>query len=292
MSILKLVLLAASLTVAAPIQPVFAETAGKTATVETADDATRAKALLERAALRLKEQGDAALAAFSRAGEFTDGDLYVYVLGDDGVLLASGGASYNYIGRNMVDYKDPDGKKLFQEILEGARSKGSGRVEYRWLNLQRGNVERKVAYYQAVQNRIVAVGYYTPRATPEQALSILWRAVDELKRRGPEAFPQFNDLNGGFVRDDSYVFVVGIKDYRMYAHGAMPRLIGRDVADLADESGKPIIRKMVDIVKANGKGEGSFAYKWRNPATGKVENKSTFLKRVGDYMVAVGYYQP
>jgi cytochrome c len=216
--------------------------------------------------------------------------LYVYVLGNDGVLLASGGASYNYIGRSMVDYKDPDGKKLFQEILDGARAKGGGKLEYRWLNLQRGTVERKITYYQAVQNRIVAVGYYAPRATPEQALSILWRAVDELKRRGPDSFAQFNDINGGFVRDDSYVFVVGMKDLRMYAHGTMPRLIGKNVGDLTDASGEQIIRKMVDIV--NSKGEGSLNYKWRNPITGKIENKSTFLKRVGEYMVAVGYYLP
>lgn len=254
------------------------------------DDAVRAKALLERAVVRLKEQGERAYAAFSQTGEFTDGDLYVYVVGNDGVLLASGGASFNFIGRNMLDYKDPDGKKLFQEILDGAKSKGGGRIEYRWLNLQRGTVERKVAYYQAVDNRIVAVGYYLPRATPEQAKAILWRAVDELKRQGVQAFPRFNDINGGFVQNDTYVFVVGIKDMRMHAHGAMPRLVGRNVAELLDVNGKPIIRQMLDIVTS--KGEGSLDYQWRNPVTGKIESKRTFLQRVGDYMVGVGYYQP
>lgn len=271
--------------------PSFAAAAGNLEPrVEQADDAGRAKALLERAVIHLREQGDRAYAAFSRAGEFTDGELYVYVVGNDGVLLASGGASFNYIGRNMLEYRDPDGKKLFQEILDGAKSKGSGRIEYRWLNLQRGTVERKVAYYQAVDNRIAAVGYYLPRATPEQAKAILWRAVDELKRQGISAFPRFNDLNGGFVQDDTYVFVVGLRDLRMHAHGAMPRLVGRNVADLLDANGKPIMRPMVDMVIS--KGEGSFDYQWRNPVTGKIENKRTFLQRVGDYMIGVGYYQP
>lgn len=280
--------LAIFLALSVPLLAVAAERASLVE--EKQDDAVRAKSLLDRAVTRLKEQGDGALASFSRAGEFTVGDLYVYVVGMDGVLLASGGSSYTNIGRNMLEYRDPDGKKLFQEMVEGARAKGGGKIEYRWLNWQRGNVERKVAYYQSVDNRIVAVGYYAPRATPEQALSILWRAVDELKRHGTEAFAQFNDINGGFVRDDTYVFVVGIKDQKLYADGGNPRLVGRNVSELTDASGKPVFQKMVDVVTS--KDQGSLDYTWRNPVTRQIENKRTFLKRVGDYMIGVGYFQP
>jgi len=31
---------------------------------------------------------------------------------------------------------------------------------------------------------------------------------------------------------------------------------------------------------------------WRSAATGTVENERSFLKRVGDYMIGVGCYQP
>lgn len=254
-------------------------------------EATRARALLHRAVSHMTSAGDRALGAFSRAGEFTDGDLYVYVLDTNGVLLASGGASYSLIGRNLLDYRDPDGRKLFAEILDGALTRGHGSIDYRWLNLQRGTIERKIAYYQAVGDRILAVGYYAPRATPEQAMSVLWRAVDELKRHGPgTAFTAFNDINGSFVRDDTYVFVVGITDRRMHAHGAMPRLVGRNVAELKDVDGKQIIDQMLAIVSTAD--SGSLDYKWRNPVTGEIEKKHTFVRRVGDYMVGVGYYEP
>jgi cytochrome c len=179
---------------------------------------------------------------------------------------------------------------LFAEIIAGANRHGHGTVHYRWLNPQRGTVERKTAYYQAVDNYIAAVGYYAPRATPEQAMSVLWRAVDELQRRGSASFETFNDLNGGFVRDDTYVFVVGIEDQRMHAHGANPRLVGRKVAELKDAAGKPIIAEMLQIIARTD--EGSLDYQWRNPVTGQIENKRTFLRRVGDYMVGVGYFQP
>ena len=238
-------LLAAALYV--PAFPATAQTPVAASREVSADEARRAEALLQRAVTHLRTEGTRALSDFSVSGRFVDGDLYVYLLDTAGVLQASGGASFHMIGRNVLEYRDPDGRPLFAEILAGARKNGHGLIHYRWLNPQRGTVERKAAYYQAVDGNIVAVGYYAPRATPEQAMSILWRAVDELQRRGPASFDAFNDLNGGFVRDDTYVFVVGIKDQRMHAHGANPRLVGRKVAELKDAGGKPIIEQMLQI---------------------------------------------
>ena len=43
-------------------------------------DAKRAKALLNKAVSYYQEAGDASLAAISRQGQFTDDELYVYVV--------------------------------------------------------------------------------------------------------------------------------------------------------------------------------------------------------------------
>lgn len=37
---------------------------------------------------------------------------------------------------------------------------------------------------------------------------------------------------------------------------------------------------------------GEIQYRWKNPVTGKVENKHPYLKKVGHFLVAVGYYSP
>jgi cytochrome c len=255
-----------------------------------AAEETRAMALLEKATAYYRTNGEMALPAFHRVGQFHDGDLYVYVLDTNGVMLTSGGSSSALIGRNVRDLRDPEGKPFFREILDTAATRGSGMIEYRWLNQQHGKVERKIAYFQAVGDRILIVGYYVPHASAEQAKAMLWRAVHEMKEYGPKAFEHFNDLNGGFIQDDLYVFVVGITDHRMYAHGAQPRLIRRDATDLVDLKGKPIIRQMLDIAKSHD--EGELTYLWRNPVTGKDEKKRTYFKRVDNYLVAIGAYEP
>lgn len=252
------------------------------------NDAKRAKELLDRAVAHYEEKKEAALAAFNRQGEFIQGDLYVYALNTTGVMLASGGSSSALIDRIVLGLSDVDGKLIFKEILDTARSKGSGSVEYRWLNRVDRKVERKVTYFKKVGDVIIAVGYYIPRASAGQARKMLDRASIAVKNDSHGAFRAFADLGGKYFEDDLYVFVVDINDMHFRAHGATPRLVGSDAQTLADPNGKPIIREMVAIVKK--KGQGELDYVWRNPVTNKIEDKHTYVRKVGNYLVGVGYY--
>ena len=247
--------------------------------------------LLDRAESHMRSHGDKALSTFSQSGQFRDGELYVYVLAADGEFLASGGSSMALIGQNVRDKTDSDGKAFFREILEGARTKPQGSVEYRWFNLARGKTEKKIATYRALGNRILVVGYYENTGTPELAHSLLWCAAHELKQHGTAALERFNDANGGFVQDDLYVFVVDLGQGKIVAHGTNPRLIGRNFNELVDASGKPFGRMaLAEIQKKPQTTEGEIEYVWRNPLNQKYERKKTFYVRVGNYMLAVGAY--
>lgn len=273
-----------------PLNSLFSSSSDTGAAASTpAADAARAQALLERAVAHYESEGEAAFATFFLADKFRDDELYVFMLDSDGFMLTSGGPSSVLIGRDVRELRDTEDKPFMREILETAAAKGYGVVEYRWLNPQHIKVERKVAYFRAVGNRILVVGYYVPRASAEQAQAMLWRAVHEFKQDRAKAIDRFNDLNGGFIQDDLYVFVVGLDDRRMHAHGAQPGLIGCDVDELMDADGKPFNPQMIDIAMTHG--EGEFGYRWKNPVTGREESKRTYFKRVGNYLVAVGAYQ-
>lgn len=261
---------------------------GQQTLAAAAGDAQRAQALLARAVALYRKQGDAAFAAFNGPTEFIDGELYVFVLGTDGTLLASGGSSAALIGRMVKNMTDAFGTPFFWDMLEKGKTSNSGTVEYRWLNSLDHKTERKVTYFQKVGQRLLAVGYYIPRASPEQASAMLERAVAALQADPDKAIAAFNDLNGKFIEDDLYVFVVGLEDGRFRAHGATQRLVGTDGYVLTDPQGQPIIQQMVDALKDQNRGELDYA--WRNPVTRKVESKHTQFRKVGDLLVGVGYY--
>lgn len=66
-------------------------------------------------------------------------------------------------------------------------------------------------------------------------------------------------------------------------------LIGKNLLDVPDADGKPFRHEMVALAK--GKGKGWVDYKFKNPATGKVEAKTTYVLRVGDIALEAGIYK-
>ncbi|MBO0495286.1 cache domain-containing protein [Pseudomonas sp. Marseille-Q1929] len=259
------------------------------ATVEEAD-AQAAKALLEKALAYYQTQGDKAFAAFSRQGEFIDQDRYVFVVDTQGVLLASGGPSSALIGRDVSEVLGPDLRQSFKDALKVPEGQGIQQADYRWQNWNDGKVEHKHVFYQRIGERILAVGYYLPRATPEQARALRNKAVDALVKDEAGTLKAINSLQGGFLQDDLYVFVVDLSTGRYVAHGTNLRLINTDFSKIKDPDGKPVGEPILKLMSEQDQGE--YKYRWKNPVTGKVENKHAYLRKSGHYMVAVGYYSP
>ena len=251
-------------------------------------DTQRANALLLKAVAEYKAKGDTALAEFSRQGVYVDGELYIYVVDTSGVMLASGGPSVSLVGKPVVSVLDDDLKAAFQQAISQPDDGIVRSAEYRWWNWQHGKVERKRVFYQRVKDRVISVGYYMPRSSPEQAQQLLRQISEQVASNAKTTVELINQHDKQLTQDDLYAFVVDLKTKRFVAHGFSPRLIGTDFKSLRSTDGKPIGE---DILKQMNTHEaGEITYQWRNPMTGQNEYKRTFLQRVNGYVVAVGCY--
>ncbi|WP_342245149.1 cache domain-containing protein [Pseudomonas sp. OTU5201] len=259
-----------------------------TATTAQADEEQRARQLLQRAVDYYQVQGDAAFAAFSRQGEFIDGEHYVFVVDTHGTMLASGGTSAVLIGRDVSEALEPELRDGFRQALEGAEREVRV-AEYRWMNARDGRVERKRVFFQRMGDRVIAVGLYLPRATPQQAEHLLQRAVTALEQDPQAGIAAINALSPRFREDDLYVFVIDLDTGRYLAHGYNLRLLGVEFASVGDPDGKPVGAPILALMK--DRREGGFDYRWKNPVTGKVEDKYALLRKTGHLLVAVGYYK-
>jgi cytochrome c len=125
--------------------------------------------------------------------------------------------------------------------------------------------------------------------TADEAKAMVEKAVKLIQAEGKDkAFVQINDPNGPFVDRDLYVFVLNMEGTTV-AHGVNKALIGKSLVNLKDADGRPFIQEMIELAKA-GK-SGWVDYKWANPQTKKVEQKSSYLVKVGDVIVGVGIYK-
>jgi cytochrome c len=126
-------------------------------------------------------------------------------------------------------------------------------------------------------------------AGAEEAKDLLAKAVSYMEKEGPaKAFCAFNDPTGAFHKGPHYVFVINM-DGVYFAHSAAPTLVGTSLRDLRDASGQLFGKNIMDLITTQG--EGTVDYKWLNYSSNKVENKHTFVKKVGDlFVLGVGYY--
>ena len=130
-----------------------------------------------------------------------------------------------------------------------------------------------------------AAAFAEDSGTPEEAKAMAVRAAELLKSAGPDkAFPEFN-TGAAFHDRDLYVMVYDPTG-KCVSHGANPVLIGKALIDLKDTDGKFIIKDLVAVEDT-----GWVDYKWPRPTTKKIEPKTTYVVRVGDYRIGVGAYK-
>jgi signal transduction histidine kinase len=136
-------------------------TIGLVAGVSYASEKDDAKALVEKAVASVTSQGkDKTIAEISKPkGAFDKGEVYVFAYDLQGVVIAHP-KNAKLIGKNLIDVPDNDGKLFRKEIISLAQSKGSGWVDYVYLNPQTKKPEHKTTFIQKAGDIVVCCGAY------------------------------------------------------------------------------------------------------------------------------------
>jgi signal transduction histidine kinase len=118
-------------------------------------------ALVERGAAFMKAKGKEEMIKHINAKdpEYVQGSLYLVMRDDKGVVLANP-VNPAMIGKDLLDVPDVDGKLFRREILEVAKTKGKGWVDYKFKNPASGKVEAKTSYVYKVADVTLEAGIY------------------------------------------------------------------------------------------------------------------------------------
>jgi cytochrome c len=118
-------------------------------------------AMVKKATAFIKEQGpDKAYPEITnKAGKFIDRDLYVVVYQLDGKVLAHG-SNEKFVGKDMLEAQDVDGKLYVKERVELAGKQSSFWQDYKFVNPVSKKVEPKQMYCEKLENTAVCAGIY------------------------------------------------------------------------------------------------------------------------------------
>ncbi len=126
-----------------------------------ADASAAAVAMVDKGASYLQKNGQEALIkeVNNKNPEFVNEHTYLTVRAMDGTQLAHP-TNPKLVGKNMVVLPDADGKLFRKEIIETAKAKGKGWVDYRYNNPATGEIEKKTTYFVKQGDIILEAGIY------------------------------------------------------------------------------------------------------------------------------------
>jgi TRAP transporter TAXI family solute receptor len=125
--------------------------------------------------------------------------------------------------------------------------------------------------------------------TREEAVALVKRVQEKFKKAGPEA--TFAAVNAGQFNDrDLYPFIHTIDGTLHVANGAFPGIRGKNLHDMRDQDGKFTTQDFMRIATTPPYQAWS-DFRWRNPKTGSIDEKSAWIERMGEYLIGVGIYK-
>jgi signal transduction histidine kinase len=132
-----------------------------------ADKATKEEIIAkvkEAATMIINKGQDAAFKEINnKEGKFVWKDTYVFVIDLEGTMLARAFRQQG-IGKNLMDWKDKSNppKQPIKEMVDLAKKKGEGWVEYMYYKPKEEEISKKISYIYRVpgHNFFVGAGIY------------------------------------------------------------------------------------------------------------------------------------
>lgn len=126
--------------------------------------------------------------------------------------------------------------------------------------------------------------------TEKDAIAMAEKGAAYIKAHGQDAFiKKIAAKDPDYLQGALYVDVRDLKTGIVLAHPVNPSIVGKDLTDIPDASGKKYRREIIEL--AAKKGSGWVDYLYKNPTSGKIEPKTTYILRVGEIVLEAGIYK-
>ena len=126
--------------------------------------------------------------------------------------------------------------------------------------------------------------------TPRDAVAMVEKGAAMIKIKGKdEVIRRIAAKDPTFINGSLYLYVRDLKTGVVLAHPINRTIVGKDLTDVPDTNGKTYRREILQVAAKNGKGWVDYTYK--NPETGRIEPKTTYLLRVDDIVLEAGIYK-
>ena len=178
-------------------------------------------------------------------------------------------------GKDMLDYKDKNGKQIFKEFSAVAKSNGEGFVDYVWPKPGFEAPQLKVSFVKLFKpyNWVIGTGEYVENVTSKMQEEAL-KTIGEMRYANNDYF---------WINDSSP---------KMIMHPVSKHLDGKDLSSNADAKGKKLFIEMSKVANGNKSG-GLVKYWWDKPEKkNDPKEKFSYVQKFEpwDWIIGTGAY--
>ncbi|PHO09965.1 chemotaxis protein [Malaciobacter canalis] len=177
-------------------------------------------------------------------------------------------------GKDLSEFKDEGGKKIFSVFAEVAKTKGSGFVDYSWPKPGFDKPQLKVSFVKLFKpfNWVIGTGSYV---------------ADVTKNIQEEALETISNMRYG---TDGY-FWINDTEPKMIMHPIKPSLNNKNLANVQDKKGKYLFKEFVTATNNNENG-ALVKYMWPKPDFEEPQEKFSYVQKFGpwNWIIGTGAY--
>ena len=253
------------------------------------EDAAYTQTFVEDAIDKFEHDGREATIAYFNSPESVDGQWYLFIFDEDGVLVAH--EDSELVGSNAAEVNGPDGYPAGRMIAAVARPEGAW-VDYQFHNPASGREQIKHSWIVRHDGLIFGSGWYEDAPSKIHApgaftQSYVERAIEMYRVLGREAtFKYYNSPSS--ADGEWYMFIHRADGTRLvHAHRAeVEGWLGSSISDATDVTGHNYGAEMMSL-----ESDGWVSYVFENPAQeGAYQRKHSRIVPHDGLLFGSGWY--
>jgi len=122
-----------------------------------------------------------------------------------------------------------------------------------------------------------------------KSMALVHKAVAFYKQNGLEAtIKAVNDTKGPFRDGEYYIFIHSFEGINLARGDGNLKRLGSNVLEDQDSNGKFFVQEMIKTARRDGSGWVDYLFK--NPLTGRIQTKHSYIEKIDNAIIGCGFF--